>query len=418
MPADLADLKVSPALPVLRVPSGPRAIREFLVEMASAGSRGSKVQQAEGPPGLAGPQGLIGAKGDPGIPGRDGVRGERGHDGISIIGPEGPAGARGERGLDGKDGQRGERGIDGKEGQRGERGVDGKEGQRGERGIDGAEGKRGERGLDGRAGERGERGIDGKDGQRGEKGDQGERGPEGLPGKLVAVKDWQAGGIAYAGELFSHAGATWQARRDTSHEPMHHGDWICVAAAGRDARTPFVRATYDPNAHYAALDIAACNGGSFIARKDNPGPCPGDDWQMISRQGSTRRGRREGLARRTGPARRARCQHQRLGSRSRHLCRAADPYGWHARTGARLARSLRAVSNRNRIVVWLIHLSLASGTDQPGCATRCRRSANRVAPGRHSVGFTNSVAGGRDGRRWQMGFTMPLATAKRTQAQL
>ena len=27
------------------------------------------------------------------------------------------------------------------------------------------------------------------------------------------------------------------------------------------------------------------NGGSFIARQDNPGVLPGDGWQMIARQG-------------------------------------------------------------------------------------------------------------------------------------
>ena len=32
-------------------------------------------------------------------------------------------------------------------------------------------------------------------------------------------------------------------------------------------------------------DIVALNGGSFIARKDDPGPCPGAGWQLISSQG-------------------------------------------------------------------------------------------------------------------------------------
>ena len=34
-----------------------------------------------------------------------------------------------------------------------------------------------------------------------------------------------------------------------------------------------------------ALDIVALNGGSFIAKKDNPGPCPGAGWQLIASQG-------------------------------------------------------------------------------------------------------------------------------------
>ena len=36
---------------------------------------------------------------------------------------------------------------------------------------------------------------------------------------------------------------------------------------------------------YKALDIVALNGGSFIAKKDNPGPCPGAGWQLIASQG-------------------------------------------------------------------------------------------------------------------------------------
>jgi hypothetical protein len=85
--------------------------------------------------------------------------------------------------------------------------------------------------------------------------------------------------------LFSHKGATWQATKDTSREPGHHGDWALIAAAGEDARTPEVRGTYDPTTKYNALDIVALNGGSFVARKNDPGTCPGDDWQMVARQG-------------------------------------------------------------------------------------------------------------------------------------
>src|SRR5262249_5407311 len=46
-----------------------------------------------------------------------------------------------------------------------------------------------------------------------------------------------------------------------------------------------VRGTFDPKAHYVSNDVVACNGASFIARRDNPGACPGDGWQMIARQG-------------------------------------------------------------------------------------------------------------------------------------
>ena len=54
---------------------------------------------------------------------------------------------------------------------------------------------------------------------------------------------------------------------------------------GRDGRSLNVRGTYDPGASYFTLDIVVCDGASFIACRDNPGPCPGDGWQLSARQG-------------------------------------------------------------------------------------------------------------------------------------
>jgi hypothetical protein len=54
---------------------------------------------------------------------------------------------------------------------------------------------------------------------------------------------------------------------------------------GRDGRGFTVRGTWDPNARYFALDVVACGGSSFAARRDDPGICPGDGWQMIAAQG-------------------------------------------------------------------------------------------------------------------------------------
>ena len=71
-------------------------------------------------------------------------------------------------------------------------------------------------------------------------------------------------------------------------QPPPHLDWIVLASAGRDGRDavmPHVRGTYDSELIYEALDIVASNGGSFIARMDNPGACPGEGWQMIAKQG-------------------------------------------------------------------------------------------------------------------------------------
>ena len=46
-----------------------------------------------------------------------------------------------------------------------------------------------------------------------------------------------------------------------------------------------IRGTFDSQAKYSANDIVACNGASFVARRDNPGVCPGPGWQLIAAQG-------------------------------------------------------------------------------------------------------------------------------------
>jgi hypothetical protein len=54
---------------------------------------------------------------------------------------------------------------------------------------------------------------------------------------------------------------------------------------GRDGRSLNVRGTYNPGASYFTLDVVVCDGASFICCRDNPGPLPGDGWQLIARQG-------------------------------------------------------------------------------------------------------------------------------------
>jgi hypothetical protein len=46
-----------------------------------------------------------------------------------------------------------------------------------------------------------------------------------------------------------------------------------------------VRGTFQAGTNYVRGDMVALDGGSFIARKDNPGKCPGEGWQMTARQG-------------------------------------------------------------------------------------------------------------------------------------
>lgn len=110
-----------------------------------------------------------------------------------------------------------------------------------------------------------------------------EKGEPGAPGALPVVKAW-TDDVTHEGEVRTHAGGTWQATKDTAKEPPH-ADWVCIAAPGAPARQVEVRGTYAPDGDYAALNIVALNGGAFIARKDDPGPCPGEDWQVIAMRG-------------------------------------------------------------------------------------------------------------------------------------
>jgi hypothetical protein len=47
-----------------------------------------------------------------------------------------------------------------------------------------------------------------------------------------------------------------------------------------------VKGTHNPQSEYSANDIVAKDGGTFIAQRDNPGPCPGDGWQLMAKQGA------------------------------------------------------------------------------------------------------------------------------------
>jgi hypothetical protein len=46
-----------------------------------------------------------------------------------------------------------------------------------------------------------------------------------------------------------------------------------------------IRGTWAAENQYQALDVVALNGAAFVAKIDNPGPCPGEGWQLMSAQG-------------------------------------------------------------------------------------------------------------------------------------
>jgi hypothetical protein len=104
------------------------------------------------------------------------------------------------------------------------------------------------------------------------------------PARFPRVKVWEEGSVCYAGDVVTHGGATWQARRDTAQSPGT-ADWACLARAGRDGESLTVRGTYDPRDTYVHLDVVAYNGASFAARKSAPGTCPGPDWQLLAKIG-------------------------------------------------------------------------------------------------------------------------------------
>jgi len=102
------------------------------------------------------------------------------------------------------------------------------------------------------------------------------------PAKFPSVKAWKEDVIYYEGDIVAFAGGTYQAQRDTARAPGSR-DWICLAVAGAWFT---IRGTYDGDETYKHLDVVMVGGSSFAALKDNPGPCPGDDWQLLASRGS------------------------------------------------------------------------------------------------------------------------------------
>ena len=115
-----------------------------------------------------------------------------------------------------------------------------------------------------------------------------------VPGKLPIAKDWIQESVTYQAEFVAYEGSLWQACKDTAQAPGG-SDWICVARGGHDGLSPSIRGAFNVYKKYAQLDVVEYDGASYVARRDNPGVCPGDGWQSLSRSG------RRGPAGETGP---------------------------------------------------------------------------------------------------------------------
>jgi hypothetical protein len=102
------------------------------------------------------------------------------------------------------------------------------------------------------------------------------------PAKFPNVTAWSADTIYHEGDIVAYDGGAYQAQRDTARAPGAK-DWVCLATPGN---TPNIRGTYGDAVEYHYLDVVMVNGSSFVALKDAPGPCPGDDWQLLASRGS------------------------------------------------------------------------------------------------------------------------------------
>lgn len=136
--------------------------------------------------------------------------------------------------------------------------------------------------IPGPAGKDGVNGVDGKhgrDGKDGLVGKQGEKGVQGSPGRDGLGFD-SIESIDADGEYGFRFVQNGKSIREHRFEKPKDGK------NGNDGRSFDVSlGTYKADRNYRALDVVALNGASFAAKRDNPGPCPGEGWQLVAAQG-------------------------------------------------------------------------------------------------------------------------------------
>jgi len=103
-------------------------------------------------------------------------------------------------------------------------------------------------------------------------------------GTLPIARAWRPETLTYQGVFVVHDGACWQAVTDTAQAPGG-SDWVSVARAGRDGTSLNLRGPFDVDKRYERLDVVAFVGDGFVARRNGPGLCPGEDWLPLSLRG-------------------------------------------------------------------------------------------------------------------------------------
>lgn len=158
-------------------------------------------------------------------------------------------------------------------------------------GRDGADGRDGEQGP---AGEPGRDGKDGRDGTDGKDGDQGPRGEPGMDGRSVALEEVLPELQAQVAEFLAAIPLPQDGKDGVDGRDGVDGE------QGPPGRSIVLRGTYDAECAYSELDVVIVGGSSFVALKDEPGPCPGGGWQLLASRGSRGERGERGLPGRDG----------------------------------------------------------------------------------------------------------------------
>jgi len=136
-----------------------------------------------------------------------------------------------------------------------------------------------------------------KDGEPGPKGEPGEKGDKGEPGETPELSDELVAAVLdktrelrldideqlfAATKRFDRLSTEFEERLANlkDGEPGPAGMPGPAGPAGRDGATGEPRGKYDGKEFYQKLDRVSFNGSEWIARKDPPGPLPGDGWML------------------------------------------------------------------------------------------------------------------------------------------